>query len=67
MDERKGRMAAEQRGLIPVGSLTLLDSADRRGLVNFAEAIAKLKTTSFHVDPELVAFLLDEVKARKRG
>jgi predicted nucleic acid-binding protein len=66
MDERKGRVAAELRGLIPVGTLTILDSADRRGLIDFEQAVAKLQLTSFHVDPDLVAFLLEETHARKR-
>lgn len=65
IDERKGRLAAEQRGLLPVGTLTLLDSADRRGLTDFEQAIAKLRKTSFHVDPEMLEFLLAEVRARK--
>jgi predicted nucleic acid-binding protein len=65
MDERRGRIAAELRGLIPVGTLTILDSADRRGLVDFEQAVAKLQITSFHIDPDLIAFLLEEVRARK--
>ncbi|HRQ88631.1 MAG TPA: DUF3368 domain-containing protein, partial [Bacteroidia bacterium] len=32
MDERKGRAAVLQKGLIPVGTLALLDQADAHGL-----------------------------------
>ena len=28
IDERKGRLAAEQRGILPVGTLNILDSAE---------------------------------------
>ena len=66
IDERKGRVAAAMRGLLPVGTLTILDSADRRGLVDFEQAVAKLQVTSLHIEPELIAFLVEEVRGRKR-
>jgi predicted nucleic acid-binding protein len=65
IDERKGRLAAEQRGIIPVGTLNILDSAELRGLLNFEEAVARLRKTSFHVEPALVDALIERVRSRK--
>ena len=65
IDERKGRLAAEQRGLVPVGTLNVLDSADRRGFLDFQECVARLRQTSFYVDDALVETLLREARARK--
>lgn len=65
MDEKRGQLAAKTRGLIPVGTLNILYSADLRGLLDFEEAIAQLRQTSFHADPEMVDALIQEVRARK--
>jgi predicted nucleic acid-binding protein len=66
IDDRKGWLAAEQRGLVPVGTLALLDSADRRGLVDFALAVSKLKKTNFHINPDLIELLLTESRMRRK-
>lgn len=47
MDDRKGVKAAEGKGLRVTGTLGVLDLAAERGLVDFGEAIRKLKRTSF--------------------
>lgn len=65
MDERRGRLAAHERSLLPVGTLNLLDSADLRGLLDFEQAVASLMRTTFHIEPRLVDALLERVRARK--
>jgi predicted nucleic acid-binding protein len=67
MDERKGRLAAEQRGLVPLGTLNVLESADIQGLLDFEEAVAKLRKTNFHVDPMLVDARTLQVRSRKKS
>jgi len=59
IDERAGRREAEIRGLIVIGTLGVLASARERGLVNLAEAIDRLRQTSFHASPKLLAIILE--------
>ncbi len=60
MDERRGRSAAETRGLLPVGTLNVLDLADERGLVDGVAVLEALRQTTFRADSEL----LDRFEAR---
>jgi len=54
MDERRGRSAAEARGLLPVGTLNILDLADERGLGNGLAMLKALKQTTFRADIRLI-------------
>jgi predicted nucleic acid-binding protein len=54
MDERQGRGAAEARGLIPVGTLNLIDLADEQGLIDGIAGLNDLRQTTFRADPELL-------------
>lgn len=60
MDERRGRAAAEARGLLPIGTLNILDLADERGLLDGVRSLKDLKQTTFRADDEL----LDRFEAR---
>ncbi len=60
MDERRGRAAAEARGLLPIGTLNILDLADERGLLDGVNSLNDLKQTTFRADDEL----LDRFEAR---
>ena len=64
MDERRGRLAAETRGLLPVGTLNLLDLADERGLVDGVAMLEALKHTTFRADMELIECFGARMKAR---
>lgn len=54
LDERRGRREATGRGLAVTGTLGVLDAAARRGLLELPEALAKLRRTSFRVQPGLL-------------
>ena len=53
IDERKGFHVAKLRGLEPLGILAVLEVSAARGLINFDEAIARLRTTTFHFTERL--------------
>lgn len=63
MDERRGRSAAEARGLLAVGTLNILDLADERGLFDGVAMLETLKLTTFRAD----SALLDRFEARMRA
>jgi predicted nucleic acid-binding protein len=65
MDERRGRAAAEARGLLPVGTLTILDLADERGLADGLVMLDALKQTTFRADSELVERFEARILARR--
>ena len=53
MDERKGVKVARDRGLYVTGILGLLELAAQHGLINLAEAFARLKV-QFQKSPRVV-------------
>ncbi len=57
-------MAARDKGLEVTGTLGILDLAARRGMIDFANALARLRTTNFRGREELFDALL---KRHKRG
>jgi predicted nucleic acid-binding protein len=66
MDERRGRAAAEARGLLAVGTLNILDVADERGLLDGVTALSALRQTNFRADAELLDRFEALMKARRR-
>jgi predicted nucleic acid-binding protein len=65
MDERRGRAAAEARGLLPIGTLNILDLADERGLLDGISSLNDLKRTTFRADEELLDRFEARMMARK--
>jgi len=65
MDERKGRQAAESRGLIAVGTLNLIDLADEQGLLDGISAIHDLRQTTFRADLELLEQFEKQMQTRR--
>lgn len=65
MDERRGRAAAEARGLLPIGTLNILDLADERGLLDGVTALNDIKRTTFRADGELLDRFEARMMARK--
>jgi predicted nucleic acid-binding protein len=58
MDERKGVIAARGKGLRVTGTLGVLDLAAQRGLVNFAQAVDRLRRTTFRIPEALLDSLI---------
>jgi predicted nucleic acid-binding protein len=58
MDDRAGVAVAYQQGLTVTGTLGVLDLAARRGLIDLAAAIGRLKATNFRCRPEIMDALL---------
>jgi predicted nucleic acid-binding protein len=65
MDERRGRAAAEARGLLPIGTLNLIDLADERPLFDGIEALNDLRGTTFRAAPELLERFEARMKSRR--
>jgi predicted nucleic acid-binding protein len=63
IDELAGRLEAARRGLKVAGTLSVLDEADRAGLVTFENAVDRLRQTSFRVSETV----LTEINARRRS
>lgn len=58
MDERKGVRVALGKGLEVTGTLGILDRAARRGLIDIADCVERLKRTNFRYRPEMLSRLL---------
>jgi predicted nucleic acid-binding protein len=59
LDDWKAWKAAEARGLVVTGTLSVLEIASQQGLIDLAEAFDRLQKTTFHVTPELLQSILD--------
>lgn len=64
IDERKGTLAAMQRGFQTTGTLGILLSAAQRGLIDLEDAFTRLKATTFRYTQAMLTQLLN--KHRKR-
>jgi predicted nucleic acid-binding protein len=62
MDDRKGVIAAQRKGLRVTGTLGILDLAAERGLSDFARAVERLRQTNFRVPQALLDSLLKKRK-----
>jgi predicted nucleic acid-binding protein len=58
IDDRKARRAAIERGLNVAGTINILESASKRGLVNLSEAFQKLQQTNFRITSDLLMKIL---------
>lgn len=65
MDERRGRAVAEARGLLPIGTLNIIDLADERGLLDGVTSLNDLKQTTFRADEELLNRFAARITVRK--
>jgi len=57
MDERRGRQEAQARELQTIGTLGILVNAAGAGLLDLADALAKLQQTDFYVSEKLIKTL----------
>jgi predicted nucleic acid-binding protein len=64
MDDRAGVAVAQQQGFTVTGTLGVLDLAAQRGLVDLADAFARLRATTFRYPPEIMDALLAQQRER---
>lgn len=64
IDERKGVGVARARGLRVTGTLGLLEMAAQKGLVDFVEAVERLKNTSFRSPAAVVEEMIQKHRRR---
>ncbi|HET6880106.1 MAG TPA: DUF3368 domain-containing protein [Pirellulales bacterium] len=67
MDDRRARREAEARGLSVAGTVSVLAAASKRGLIDLATTIAKLRQTNFHIADSILDRVLKEDAERKQG
>ncbi len=60
IDERDGAKFAREQGLFVTGTLGVLQTAARRGLISLADALAVLRSTNFRHSAALFDQLLDD-------
>ena len=65
MDDRKAVAIARAEGLAVIGTLGVLDLASRRGLIDLAPALARLKATNFRCRQAVIDNLLAAHKTGK--
>jgi len=59
VDDRKGSLAANLRGLKTIGTISVLEFGAQRGLLLLEDAFARLLKTNFRIAPRLIAEALD--------
>ena len=67
LDDRKGAAAARGKGFEVTGTLGILDLAARRGMVDLANALARLRATNFRKREQLLDALLKQHERRGRS
>jgi predicted nucleic acid-binding protein len=60
MDDRRGRLEAEKRGIPVMGTLGVLREAATLGLLNIRNAVKRLQATSFYIAPAVLTHLLKD-------
>jgi len=60
VDELDGRREAERRGLPVIGTMGVLRDAAAGGLLDLRSSIERLRQTSFHISPAILARLLED-------
>jgi predicted nucleic acid-binding protein len=63
----KGAAVALQIGFQVTGTLGLLTRSAQRGILDLADALARLKRTNFHYRQELFDVLLKKYAERRNG
>lgn len=67
LDDRKARLEARKLGLTVAGTLAVLATAARRGLVDLPAALARLQQTTFRAPAALIQSLFSQDRERKEG
>lgn len=67
IDDREAVAVARGKGFAVTGTLGILDLAARRGLIDLAAAVARLRATNFRYRPEILDALLAAHAAKGEG
>ena len=67
IDERAGRLVAEQRGVLVLGTLAVLNNADAKGWLEFETAVSRLRATNFRFSETVLESIRAKVRARKQS
>jgi predicted nucleic acid-binding protein len=65
MDDFDGRKAARQLGLSVIGTVGLLERAAEKRLIEFPDAVARLRQTNFFISPEFLVQALERDRLRR--
>lgn len=66
MDDRRGRVEAEARGISVAGTLSVLEAAAQRDSLDLPAALAKLRQTNFHIADRIIQRVLKTDADRKK-
>jgi predicted nucleic acid-binding protein len=67
IDDRKGAAAALRKGFQITGTLGLLTRSAQRGILDLADALARLKQTNFHYRQQLFDDILKKYEESGNG
>jgi predicted nucleic acid-binding protein len=66
IDEKKGRQVAQTQGLVTIGTITVLELAAERELLELATAFGALQATTFQISQDLLDAALARDAARRK-
>ena len=65
IDEKKGRSVVESEGLKPLGTVTVLQLAAAKKMIELEPTLRALQQTNFRISPKLVQAIIDADRKRK--
>jgi predicted nucleic acid-binding protein len=66
VDDRDGALEAKRQGLTTIGTVSILERAAERGLLDLQAAIERLRQTSFRLPPtKLLDLMFERDRQRK--
>ncbi|MBX3402763.1 MAG: hypothetical protein KF699_05035 [Phycisphaeraceae bacterium] len=65
VDDRRARRAAQQRGLVTIGTIGILETAAAKGLLGLPDALQRLVRTDFHIAPGIIESALARDSLRR--
>jgi len=67
MDERRGRRVAERHGLVVIGTLTVIELAAERNLLELPPVLEGLRRTTYRIPERFLQAALERDAARRAG
>jgi predicted nucleic acid-binding protein len=65
IDERKGTRVAQERGFLVAGTLAIIERFAGRDWIEFEDAIARLRATTFRFNERLIVEARERLKAKR--